>query len=255
MNRKTIAPIVALMMLPMKSGLIRMPSRGRIAPATTAPRRPTARLPKRPPRPPRMTCASQPAIRPTTIHAMMPMVLSPSALSLPGLSRQPRSGWHGRARLSEMAGANSAMTQKLLCVLRRQTISRRRIGNRQLFLAHIGANVAEQRRRQVAFAGVRQHAEDSRARACLFRHLERAGEGRAGRDADEDAFLLRQRLRALHRVRTGDGEHAVDAFGVDRLAGDARNEIRRPALHRMWLERGMRFRRCAVLIAQLRFAR
>ncbi len=48
--------------------------------------------------------------------------------------------------------------------------------------------------------------EDGRARRGILGDLERAGEGGAGGDADEDAFLLRQSLRAFHRVRAGDGE-------------------------------------------------
>ena len=67
------APMVAVMMLPMKSGMTKMPRRGNTAPPRMAPTRPTARLTSRPPRPPRMTCASQPAINPTMIHAMIPM--------------------------------------------------------------------------------------------------------------------------------------------------------------------------------------
>src|SRR6185312_7469534 len=76
----------------------------------------------------------------------------------------------------------------------------------------------------------------------------------AGGDADEDALFLRQRLRAFHRVRAGHRQYAVDRFLVDRLAGDARDEVGRPALHRVRLEGRMGLGRRAVGIARLRLA-
>ena len=108
-----------------------------------------------------------------------------------------------------------------------------------LLLGHVGRDVGEQRRAEIALAGIGQHAEDVRALRRLGGDLQRAGERRARRDADEDAFLLREVLAAADRVGPGDRQDAVDHLHVDRIAGELRDEVRRPALHRMRLERGM----------------
>ena len=162
-SRKTMAPMVAVIRLPQKSGMTCRLSFSNRKPPTMAPTRPTARLPKMPPRPPRMTCASQPAIRPMTIQADDAHDVLPRALRR----------------------------------LRRHAVARRRGGNLQFVLVHVGADIAEQRRRQIALAGVGQHGENGRAGRGALGDFERAGEGRAGGDADEDAFLLRQRLGCI----------------------------------------------------------
>ena len=75
----------------------------------------------------------------------------------------------------------------------------------------IGAlgDALEQRRRQIALAGVGQHGEDHRALRRLLGDLERRGERGAGRDAAEDAFLARERARGVDGLVVGDRDDLV----------------------------------------------
>ena len=52
-------------------------------------------------------------------------------------------------------------------------------------------------------------------------------------------------------VVAGDGEHPVAVAGVDRFFGQARYEVRAPALHRVRFERGVWCRRRSVGMARL----
>src|SRR6185369_17925322 len=63
-----------------------------------------------------------------------------------------------------------------------------------------GFHALEQRRRQVALAGVGQHRDDDTPLGRLRRDLERGGEGAARRDPAEDALPVAQVARA------GDGD-------------------------------------------------
>ena len=114
---------------------------------------------------------------------------------------------------------------------------RRRARDLRLLLRHLGGNVGEKRRRQIALSRIRQHGEDGRALRRVLRHLERASHGAARRDADEDAFLARQLAAVAQRVGVRDAHDLVDQLEVDRIAGDLRDVVRRPALHRVRLER------------------
>src|SRR5512145_1516571 len=82
--------------------------------------------------------------------------------------------------------------------------ARRRARDRQLLLVHVRRDVGEERRAEVALAGVRQHAEDVRALLRLGGDLERPGEGSARGDTDEDAFLRGEVLAALDGLRVRD---------------------------------------------------
>ena len=68
-SRKMMAPMVAVIRLPQKSGMTCRLSFSNRKPPTMAPTRPTARLWNSPPRPPRICVASQPAIRPMMIQS------------------------------------------------------------------------------------------------------------------------------------------------------------------------------------------
>ncbi len=102
-----------------------------------------------------------------------------------------------------------------------------------------------------ANSGVGQHAEDVRSRGSFGGDLQRARECRARGDADEDAFFRRQLLGAADRFRPRNRDQAVDQLHRHRVARDLRNEIGRPALHRVRLEARMRRGRRAVGIALL----
>src|SRR5262249_26666643 len=75
-RRNTMAPIVAVIRLPQKSGTTSSRSFSKRKPPTMAPTSPTARLYNKPLRPPRIWVASQPASNPIMIQAMTPMVFS-----------------------------------------------------------------------------------------------------------------------------------------------------------------------------------
>src|SRR5262245_14347618 len=53
-------------------------------------------------------------------------------------------------------------------------------------------NALEQNRGQVALTGVGQHCNDDAVLRCALRDFERAGDRRARRNADEDAFFARK---------------------------------------------------------------
>jgi hypothetical protein len=56
-----------------------------------------------------------------------------------------------------------------------------------LLARHLGRNILEQRRAQIALAGVRQHAQHFRALLGARTDLQGAGERGAASDAGEDA--------------------------------------------------------------------
>ena len=76
--------------------------------------------------------------------------------------------------------------------------------DRDLLVGHVGRDVLEQRRREIALAGVGQHAQDRRARGRAVADRKRARERRAAGDAGEDALLLRQLARQPQRVAAVD---------------------------------------------------
>jgi len=83
---------------------------------------------------------------------------------------------------------------------------------RVLFRTHAFGDAFEQRRGHVALAGVGEHGEDHGAFGGLLGDLHRDGEGRAGRDADEDAFLLRELAGPLDALRSGDRDQLIQVF-------------------------------------------
>ena len=77
---------------------------------------------------------------------------------------------------------------------RRHMEARRRAGQCLLFLRHALDDPLEQGRREVALAGIRQHAQDHCAWSSLLSDLHSHREGRTTRNPGENAFLLRQLL-------------------------------------------------------------
>ena len=76
--------------------------------------------------------------------------------------------------------------------------SRKHLGSGGRLIDQI--RVFEERRREIALAGVGKDDHDALAGAELFRDLDRGPADRAGRDADEDPFLFRQPPRRGLRV-------------------------------------------------------
>src|SRR4051812_13545574 len=75
---------------------------------------------------------------------------------------------------------------------------------------------SEERRRDVALAGVGQDRDDPRALGLrAARHLEGAVERRAARDAREDALRARERPRAVDGVLVGDGDDLVEQVALE----------------------------------------
>src|SRR5690242_4469069 len=83
----------------------------------------------------------------------------------------------------------STQDRDAACALRRglHLMARRRLRDFHLVLGHVGRDVGKQWRRKIALAGIRQHAQDRRSLRRVFRDLQRAREGAARRDADENA--------------------------------------------------------------------
>ena len=77
------------------------------------------------------------------------------------------------------------------------------------------------------------------------RHVERGGERGAARGADEDALLRRQLARQPHRFVAVHRHDLVDQPLGQRLFGEARDEVRAPALHQVRAEHRMARRRLA----------
>ena len=127
-----------------------------------------------------------------------------------------------------------------------EAVARRGLGDADFLFRHLGRDVGEERRAEIALAGVGQHAEHLRPRRRLRADRERAGERRAAGDAGEDAFLARQLARQAERVGAGDGHDLVDQPGVDRIFRELGDEVRRPALHRMRPKQGVALGRLAV---------
>lgn len=65
---------------------------------------------------------------------------------------------------------------------------------------HVSGNIRKQRRTQIAFARVRQHAEHGRAFRRFRTDAQGASKSRPRGDADKDPFLLRQIAAAAQRV-------------------------------------------------------
>src|SRR5690606_19100933 len=99
-----------------------------------------------------------------------------------------------------------------------------------------GLDALEKRRREVALAGIRKHAEDHRAFRGPFRYLPRGGEGRTSRDTGENPLPARQFTRPMDRVGTGDWKHLVAIALVEGLLQHLGNESRGPALDRVRFE-------------------
>src|ERR1039457_2705458 len=98
-------------------------------------------------------------------------------------------------------------------------------------------------RAQIAFAGVRKHAENVCSLLRLGCNLERASKGPARSNADKDTLLGSEVLAAANGIGTGDRQDTIDDLHCNGIVGEFGDEIRRPALHRMRLERRMRCRR------------
>ena len=76
----------------------------------------------------------------------------------------------------------------------------------------------------------------------LGRDPQRAGKGSARGYADEYAFFRRELLAVANGVGARDRQDAIDQFHIHGVPGQLRNEVRRPALHRVGLETRMRRR-------------
>mmetsp|Transcript_20965 Transcript_20965/g.50286 ORF Transcript_20965/g.50286 Transcript_20965/m.50286 type:complete len:276 (-) Transcript_20965:452-1279(-) len=133
-------------------------------------------------------------------------------------------------------------------LIRKQLERRRGLGDLKLLLVHVGQNVREEGRGKVPLARVGQHCQDDGALLRLLRRLERRPHRAAAGDAREDAFLLREELRRLDRRGAGDGEQLVHQLGR-RVLQDLGDEVGRPPLDRVGLERRVRADGGAVLIA------
>ena len=72
--------------------------------------------------------------------------------------------------------------------------------DRKFLLGHVDRNVGEQRRAEIALAGIGKHAENVGAFWGLRRDLQRAGEGSARSYANENALFRRQLLAAANGV-------------------------------------------------------
>ena len=109
----------------------------------------------------------------------------------------------------------------------------RRARQRLLLGRHVGRDALEQGRRQVALAGVGQHAAQDRALRRALGDLDRDGERSAARDAGEDPLFGGEPPRPRDRVGTGDRDQLVVVVLVDRLLQHVGNEVGSPALDRM----------------------
>ncbi len=89
---------------------------------------------------------------------------------------------------------------------------------------------------------------------CRLAYLQRSGERRSASDADEDALLLREVARALHRIRTVDRHDLINELQANRVFRELGNEVRAPALHQVRTEERMAPRRRTVGPARLRDA-
>src|ERR1700727_2496694 len=78
-----------------------------------------------------------------------------------------------------------------------------------------GFHALEERRRQVALAGVGEHRENDAAAGSLGRDFERSGERAAGRDPAEDALALREIARAADRLVVRDRDHVVVDVAIE----------------------------------------
>src|SRR3954468_12378464 len=82
---------------------------------------------------------------------------------------------------------------------------------------------SEERRRDVALAGVRQHGDDPRAaRLRPPGDLHRRPHCRAARDAGEDALAPRERAGGLDRRLVGDRDDLVEHLAVEHRRHEAR---------------------------------
>src|SRR5580658_1987511 len=91
------------------------------------------------------------------------------------------------------------------------------VGPWKVRLDHVGPgfHALEERRRQVALAGVGEHRQDDAAFRRFGRDFERSGERAAGRDPAEDALALREIARAADRLVVRDRDHVVVDVAIE----------------------------------------
>ena len=114
-------------------------------------------------------------------------------------------------------------------------------------VVHVDADAVEQRRRQVALAGVGQHADDVAARRRAPRHLERRRRAwrrwRCRRRCLPACASSRARRSASLPLT---GTISSTSPSATRLLGEAGDEVGAPALHQMRPELRVAGRRAAV---------
>ncbi len=107
------------------------------------------------------------------------------------------------------------------------------------FGRHVYGDVGEERRGEVAFAGIGEHAEDGGAFGGFGGDAKSGEESGAGGDADEDAFFAGEFAAARDGVGVGNADELADDFYVDGVAGEFGDEVRAPTLLGMRLPGGM----------------
>ena len=86
-----------------------------------------------------------------------------------------------------------------------ESIARGRLGDLDLLGGHALCNFIKERGAQVAFAGVRQHAQHRAPLRCRLADLQRPRQGGAPRDTGEDPLQLSQLLGEPEGIGPGDG--------------------------------------------------
>ena len=103
-------------------------------------------------------------------------------------------------------------------------------GDFQLFGGHVYRDFGEEWSGEVALAGVGQHAEDGGTFGCFGGNAKCSGEGCAGADANEDAFVFGEFLAAEYGVGVFYAEDLMDAVRVDGVLGELGDEVGAPTL-------------------------
>eukprot|EP00964_Phaeocystis_antarctica_P116051 scaffold80015_cov60-Phaeocystis_antarctica.AAC.5 len=122
-----------------------------------------------------------------------------------------REGRVGREYAANVAGPRAAGCSHLQNGLGvgQQLEGGRALGDLELGLVHVGGDLGEERRRQVALARVGEHGQDDRALGRRLGGLERGPHGAAARDAREQALLGGECLGGGDGARGGDGHQHV----------------------------------------------
>ena len=134
-----------------------------------------------------------------------------------------------------------------------EAVARRRTRDRDFLVVHVLFDALEQRRGHVAFACIRQHADDVRTGFGTFCYLQCRRHRGAARRTGKDPFLPRQRETEFDRFVTVDRYDLIDQALAARRLGEARDEVGAPALHQVRAEIRMALARVAQGIPRLRY--